>query len=207
MVGIPRLLRRLPHDVLRLRRRRTAPGKPPTGYVDVYADATGALAGVDDAGAALSIGGGGTAPRIAFQESFSSNGDLLVNEIVLDPALALAGAVGTWTLNGNNDLLVPQGGAYRYMLYWQIDADPTDPVQVTIQINSITAWLASRTFTLNVAANTDRQCGTLWDIVYSFDDSPDAHRALGKLQYQHFVAATDSIPMLFLVEIEYVGPA
>jgi hypothetical protein len=57
MAGIPRLLRRLPSDVLRLRRRRTAPGKPPTGYVDVYADATGALAGVDDAGAALSIAG------------------------------------------------------------------------------------------------------------------------------------------------------
>jgi hypothetical protein len=57
MAGIPRLLRRLPSDVLRLRRRRTAPGMPPTGYVDVYADSTGALAGVDDAGAALSIGG------------------------------------------------------------------------------------------------------------------------------------------------------
>jgi hypothetical protein len=72
MAGIPRLLRRLPSDVLRLRLRRTAPGKPPTGYVDVYADAAGALAGVDDTGGALSIGGGGGTDYLCYADEKAS---------------------------------------------------------------------------------------------------------------------------------------
>jgi hypothetical protein len=57
MTGIPRILKRLPADVLRLKRRSTAPGRPPKGHVDLYVDDTGALAGVGDTGAAISVGG------------------------------------------------------------------------------------------------------------------------------------------------------
>jgi hypothetical protein len=57
MAGIPRILKRLPADVLRLKRRGTAPGRPPKGHVDLYADENGLLAGVGDTGAAISVGG------------------------------------------------------------------------------------------------------------------------------------------------------
>ncbi len=111
MAGITRLLRRLPPDVLRLRRRLLPPGTPPKDHVDVYAGADGALAAVDDTGAPASIGGGGSAAGVPFTPA----GGLAATDVQaaleeLDSEKAATGHAHTGIANGGGTLALDGSG-------------------------------------------------------------------------------------------------
>jgi hypothetical protein len=132
---------------------------------------------------------GGGLPLLIFA---STHGGVLSDtdphDFVLDPATASV-AVGAWTLNGDNDLVVPVAGWYEVIFSAQLNRTAGAESVVRMDLNSATSDTDAGPVIVAVAASAD---SSVVDQDARSYTTYTAGQSTGKLQLTQLVAAAAS---------------
>jgi predicted transcriptional regulator len=134
-------------------------------------------------------GGGSGLPLLIFASNHGGAlNDTDPHDFVLDPATASV-AVGAWTLNGDNDLVVPIAGWYEVIFSTQLSRTAGTESIVRMDINSATSDTDAGPVLVAVEASAD---GNVVDQDARSYTSYTAGQSTGKLQLTQTVAAAAS---------------